>query len=41
VILPDGRTAPATGFQPVGQDAALTQARDTNVRYSRAAARGR
>jgi hypothetical protein len=36
VILPDGRTAPATGFQPVGQDAALTQARDTNVRATAA-----
>jgi hypothetical protein len=31
-ILPDGSTVPATGFQPVGQDAALTQARDNNVR---------
>lgn len=36
VILPDGRTVPATGFQPVGQDAALTQARDNGVRSSAA-----
>ncbi|MGY4428471.1 hypothetical protein ACVWWO_000948 [Bradyrhizobium sp. F1.13.1] len=33
-ILPDGRTVPATGFQPVGADAALAQARDNNVRSS-------
>ena len=33
-ILPDGRSVPATGFQPVGQDAALTQARDNGVRAS-------
>jgi hypothetical protein len=35
--LPDGRTAPATGFQPVGQETALTQARDNNVRATAAA----
>jgi hypothetical protein len=34
VILPDGRTVPATGFEPVGQDVARTQARDNNVRSS-------
>jgi hypothetical protein len=33
-ILPDGTTVPATAFQPVGQDAALTQARDNGVRAS-------
>jgi hypothetical protein len=33
-ILPDGRTVSATGFQPVGTDAALAQARDNNVRSS-------
>jgi hypothetical protein len=32
VILPNGARIPATGFQPVGQDAALGQARDNNVR---------
>ena len=32
IILPNGARIPATGFQPVGQDAALTQARDNNVR---------
>jgi hypothetical protein len=35
-ILPDGRTIPALGFQPVGQDAALAQARDNGVRESAA-----
>jgi hypothetical protein len=36
VILPNGATIPATGFQPVGQDAALAQARDNGVRASAA-----
>jgi hypothetical protein len=34
VVLPDGRKVPATGFQPVGQETALGQARDNNVRAS-------
>ncbi|SFI39994.1 hypothetical protein [Bradyrhizobium sp. Gha] len=36
VILSDGRTVPATGFQPVSQETALGQARDNNVRASAA-----
>lgn len=36
ITLPDGRTVPATGFQPVGAETALAQARDNNVRASAA-----
>ncbi|MEY9506889.1 hypothetical protein ABIE87_006447 [Bradyrhizobium diazoefficiens] len=36
VTLPDGRTVPATGFQPVSNETALGQARDNNVRASAA-----
>lgn len=36
-ILSDGSAIPATGFLPVGQEAALGQARDNNVRSGAAA----
>ena len=34
LVLPNGATIPATGFQPVPQETALNQARDNNVRQS-------
>ena len=41
IVDSTGRTVPATGFLPVGQEAALGQARDNNVRASAANRRRR